>query len=337
MTAHVHAYAALNAGQPLKSFEYETGLLGPNDVRIRVSFCGLCRSDLDQLDNRLGAALYPLVAGHEIIGTVINVGSAVSHLQAGQRVGVGPIARACLNCSYCADGRDNLCQALEFTIGSGRRGGFANIVQVPAAYAFPIPESLPSENAAPLLCAGVTAYAPLRHHTTPSSHIGVIGIGGLGHLALQFAAARGSEVTAISTSVRKADAARRFGAHHFVVSSDPDQMRKARGSLDFILSTVDVDLNWTDYLDLLRPDGKICIVGATLGPINVPAGMLITGQYSFVGSAAGSRVVSAEMLEFAARHRIWAETEVMPITEINCAIERMRTGTAPFRLVLSHG
>ncbi|MFG2638712.1 NAD(P)-dependent alcohol dehydrogenase [Streptomyces sp. NPDC048362] len=336
MTVNVHAHAAVSPKDPLEPYEYELGMLGPNEVQIQVSHCGLCRSDLDQLDNRSGTAHFPLVAGHEIIGRISAIGSAVFHLQAGQRVGVGPICSTCLSCQYCADGRDNLCQMLEFTIGSGRRGGFADIVQVPAAYAFPIPESLASDKAAPLLCAGVTSYAPLRQHTTSTSRVGVIGIGGLGHLALKFAAARGSEVTAISSSASKADAARRLGAHHFVLSSDPEQMRKAAGSLDFILSTVDVDLNWMDYLNLLRPDGKICIVGATLGPLNVPAGRLIMGQYSFVGSAAGSRAVSAEMLEFAARHSIWAEVEVMPITQINDAIERLRSGKAPFRLVLEH-
>lgn len=336
MSVHVHAYAGMNPRQALEPLEYELDSLRPDEVRIEVSHCGLCRSDLDQLDNRFGTVPFPLVAGHEIIGRVSAIGSAVSHLRAGQRVGVGPICSACLSCRYCADGRDNLCEKVELTISGGRRGGFADMVQVRAAYAFPIPESLMSENAAPLLCAGVTSYAPLRHHTTSSSRVGVIGIGGLGHLALKFAAARGSEVTAISSNASKADAAHRFGAHHFVVSSDPEQMRKAAGSLDFILSTVDVDLNWIDYLNLLRPDGKICIVGAALGPINVPAGMLLMGQYSFVGSAAGSRAMTAEMLEFAARHRIWAEAEVMPMSKINSAIERMRSGKAPFRLVLAH-
>ncbi|WP_037600000.1 NAD(P)-dependent alcohol dehydrogenase [Streptacidiphilus rugosus] len=336
MTVHVRAYAAVGPKQPLQPTEYELGPLHPNDVQIQVSHCGLCRSDLDQIDNRSGTVPYPLVAGHEIIGMVSAVGSAITHLQAGQRVGVGPICSTCLSCQYCADGRDNLCRKMEFTIGGGRRGGFASVVQVPAPYAFPIPDSLAPENAAPLLCAGVTSYAPLRQHTSANSHVGVIGIGGLGHLALKFAAARGSEVTAISSSASKNDAARRFGAHHFVVSSDPEQMRKAAGSLDFILSTVDVDLNWLDYLSLLRPDGKICIVGASLGPINVPAGLLILGQYAFVGSAAGGRAVSAEMLEFSSRHRIWAETETMPIAEINNAIELMRSGKAPFRLVLAH-
>lgn len=336
MSARVHAYAAMAAKQPLAPYEYELGAPGPNEVRVQVSHCGLCRSDLDALDDRFGSATFPLVAGHEIIGTVTAVGSAVSHLQVGQRVGIGPLGNACLSCEYCAGGRDNLCRKLEFTIGGGRRGGFANVVQIPAAYAFPIPESLASENAAPLLCAGVTSYSPLRNHTTSSSHVGVIGIGGLGHLAVKFAAKRGSEVTAISSSANKAADARKFGAHHFVVSSDASQMRKAAGSLDFILSTVDVDLNWMEYLGLLRPDGKICIVGGTLGPINVPAGMLIMGQYSFVGSAAGSRAVSAEMLEFSARHGIWAETEVMPISQINTALDRLRSGKAPFRIVLAH-
>ncbi|MCX4775445.1 NAD(P)-dependent alcohol dehydrogenase [Streptomyces sp. NBC_01264] len=336
MTVPVRAYAATSPGRPLEILNYELGDLHPDEVRIEVSHSGLCRSDLDALDDRLGTSSYPLVAGHEIIGQVSAVGSSVTHLRVGQRVGVGPICNTCLNCEYCASGRDNVCSKVEFTIGGGRRGGFADIVHVPAAYAFPIPDSLGSENAAPLLCAGITSYAPISRHTTSESHVGVIGIGGLGHLALKFAAARGSEVTAISTSPRKADAARRFGAHNFVASSDAEQLRRAAGSLDFILSTVDADLNWLDYLNLLRPDGKICFVGASMGPIGVPAAMLIMGQYSLVGSAAGSRATTTEMLEFSARHQIWAETEVVPMSDINRAIERMRSGDAPFRFVLTH-
>jgi uncharacterized zinc-type alcohol dehydrogenase-like protein len=333
---HVNAYAALKPKETLVPFQFELGEPGADKVQIQVTHCGLCRSDLDALDNRFGNAPFPLVAGHEIVGTVRARGAAVRHLSIGQRVGVGPLCNACLQCELCLDGRDNLCSKMEMTIGGGNRGGFADVVEVPAAFAFPLPESLPSAAAAPLLCAGLTVYSPLRRHTSSASRVGVIGIGGLGHLALQFAAKRGSEVTAISTSARKAADARRFGAHHFIESGDPEQLRKAAGSLDFILSTVDADLNFMDYLNLLRPDGKICVVGASLGAIGIPAGMLIMGQYSLVGSAAGSRATAREMLDFSARHQIAAESEILPIAQVNDALARLRSGKAPFRIVLTH-
>ena len=330
----VQAYAAMSASKPLEPYTFTLPDLGPDEVRIDVTHCGICRSDIDYIDNRFGASAYPIVAGHEVIGTVAARGSAVKHLAVGQRVGVGPLRSACLRCSYCASGRDNLCSALQLTIAGGNRGGFAKAIQLDGSFAFPIPDGLASESAAPLLCAGITIYAPLRRFSGPADRVGVIGIGGLGHLGLQFAAKRGSEVTALSTSADKAPEAARLGAHHFIHTRDAAQLRAAAGSLDLILSTVDADLAWSDYLALLRPDGVICIVGASLGPIGVPAAGLVMKQNSFVGSAAGSRATTQEMLEFAARHGIQAQVDVLPAAEVNAAVETLRKTAPAHRLVL---
>jgi alcohol/geraniol dehydrogenase (NADP+) len=330
----VQAYAAMSAKQPVEPYSFTLPDLGPNDVRIDITHCGICRSDVDYIDNRLGYSTFPAVAGHEVIGSVAEKGSAVTHLEVGQRVGVGPLRGACLRCSYCASGRDNLCPSLQLTIVGGNHGGFAKAIQLDASFAFAIPDALPSESAAPLLCAGITVYAPLRRLTQPADRVGIIGIGGLGHMALKFAAKRGNEVTALSTSPDKAVEAARLGAHRFISTRDAAAFRAAAGSLDFILSTVDADLSWNDYLSLLRPDGIICIVGASLGPIGVPAGGLIMKQNSFTGSAAGSRAATQEMLDFAGRHGITSEVEVIPISELNAALDRLRRSSPPHRLVL---
>lgn len=333
---HVQGYAALSAKQPVAPYTFTLAALAPGEVRVDVTHCGVCRSDVSYVDNHLGFTVFPLVAGHEIVGVVREVGANVTHLVVGQRVGIGPIRGACMNCSYCASGRENLCRSLQLTI-AGATGGFAPVIQLNAAFAFPIPERLPSANTAPLLCAGLTVYSALRQHTTPASSIGVIGIGGLGQLALRFGAARGNEVSAFSTSPKKEELARRQGAHRFVVSRDASQMARAAGSLDFILSTIDAEVNWADYLNLLRPDGKICVVGASMHPIAVPTVSLIVGQRGFVGSAAGSRSAMQEMLAFAARHDITAEVEVLPASQLNAALESVRKGEAERRFVIEHG
>lgn len=330
----INAYAAPAAGRPVQPFRYEPGELGPGQVRVAVTHCGVCHSDVHCIDNDFGDTQYPLVAGHEIVGTVEALGPGVRHLAVGQRVGIGPYRATCLQCQWCTSGNENLCLARELTITNGNRGGFADAIQVDGAYAFAIPDALSSEAAAPLLCAGLTVFAPLRAHTRPSMRVGVIGIGGLGHLALRFASSMGCEVTAFSSSASKEEEARRLGAHHFVQTSDPAQRAAARGSIDFLLSTVYVDLDWMEYLGMLRPNGRICIVGASMGPINVPAALLIMGQHSIGGSAAGGRAAMQEMLQMAARHGITAQIEVAPMTELDAALDRVRKNDVRYRMVL---
>jgi alcohol/geraniol dehydrogenase (NADP+) len=331
----IKSYAVLAPKQPLAPFEYDPGPLGATDVRINITHCGICYSDIAYIDNHFGDAMYPLIPGHEIIGKVSAIGDGVKHLSVGQRVGVGPLRSACLHCEWCERGQENLCTKLQMTITGGNHGGFAEAMQLDGSFAFPIPDALPSESAAPLLCAGLTVYSPLHDHTHSSMRVGIIGIGGLGHIALQFANKLGNEVTAFSTSASKEQEAKAFGAHRFVNTSDAAQVTKAAGSLDFILSTVYADIDWMTYLNVLRPNGKICIVGASLNPIGIPSAFLIMGQKSICGSAAGGRARMREMLDFATRHGIRAQTVLAPATELNAAVDRVRKNSVRYRMVLT--
>lgn len=329
----IHAYAALNKGEALQAYTYEARPLGPYDVRIQISHCGICHSDIHVLEEGWGG--FPRVPGHEIIGQVLEIGPQVTQLSPGMRVGVGWQAASCLDCDYCRNAMDNLCAQQEATCVD-HFGGFADQIIADSRYTFPIPEALASENAAPLLCGGITVYAPLRQYgVTPNSRVGVVGIGGLGHLGLQFAAAMGCAVTAISTSPDKEAEARSFGATGFINSRDDKQMKAAKGILDFLLVTVNVNLNWRAYLRMLRPNGTLCLVGLILEDITLPASMLVDGQRSIQGSAIGSRARMGEMLDFAARHGIVAQTETLPLSEVNTALAKVKANQARYRMVLT--
>lgn len=328
------AFAALSARDKLTEFTYEPAPLNTNDIDIDITHCGICHSDLHLIDNDWQMSRYPLVPGHEIVGTVTAVGEGVTHLKKGERVGVGWQRGSCLNCEFCRRGEENLCPKTQATC-VGAYGGFAKTIRLDSRFAFSIPAGLKSENAAPLLCGGITVFAPLVHYNVKPQHrVGVIGIGGLGHLALQFTSKWGCEVTAFSSSKDKEAEARAFGATKFVDSSDLKNLKKVRGTLDFIISTVHVDLDWNAYLDCLRPNGKLCFVGVPSQPISVPVFNLIGPQKSIVGSNTGGRPLIAEMLEFAARHGIEAKTEVVPMTSVNEALDRVRANKARYRMVL---
>ena len=333
----VQAHAAMSAKGKLHPFKYESCGLGPFDVEVRITHCGICHSDLHLIDNDWGVSSYPLVPGHEIVGHVSARGAEVRGLEPGQRVGIGWQCGACLECDLCVAGEDHLCPRNQPTC-VGHHGGFADKVVVDSRYAFPIPERLASENAAPLLCGGVTVYSPMRHYgVQPRMKVGVIGIGGLGHLALQFARALGCEVTAFSSSPEKEKEARTFGAHHFVASTDSSALKEAAGSVDFLLSTVFADLDWGGYLDVLRPNGKLCFVGAAAGPITFSIGQILGGQKSLCASVTGSRWMIREMLDFAARHGIEARIELAPMSEVNAALDKLRENRARYRMVLHNG
>lgn len=329
----IHAYAAQAPGAALEPFTYEPDKLNPHDVEIRITHCGICHSDIHILDGEWGGD-FPVVAGHEIIGTVTATGDLVNHLQVGQRVGVGWQSGSCMSCEWCVRGDTNLCPRSVATC-RGRYGGFADTIRTDSRFTFPIPAALDSENAAPLLCGGITVYSPLRHYgVAPSSRVGVIGIGGLGHLGLQFASAFGCEVTAFSTSPDKEAEARRFGAHHFTNSKDADALKRGRNSLDFILCTVNVNLDWDAYLRMLRPNGMLCFVGVIPGNFEVSFRSL-SRQRSVRNSIIGNQDTMREMLDFAALHGIRAKTEVVPITEINTALDKVRNNQARYRMVLT--
>lgn len=329
-----HAYAAHGEKGALKPFVYEPEPLGPHDVEIRVSHCGICHSDVHLVDGGWGVGRYPMVPGHEIVGTVAGAGTAVAHLAVGQRVGVGWQRGACLECDWCRSGQENLCADEEATCVE-HHGGFAERIRVDGRFAFPIPEVLAPEHAAPLLCGGVTVYAPLRRWARPAMRVGVVGIGGLGHLALQFARAMGCEVTALSASPDKEQDARGFGAHRFVATHDAKALRAAKGTLDLVLSTAFLAQDWKALLRTLRPNGVLCLVGAPDEPLALDAGSLLGRQLSVTTSAIGGRPAVAETLAFAARHRVAPKVELRPLAEADAALDQVRKGRARYRVVLA--
>jgi len=330
----INAYAAMRAGAALEPFQYTRNELGPMEVEIKISHCGMCHSDLHLIDNDWGVSSYPLVAGHEIVGVVTRTGAAVSHLSAGQRVGVGWLAGSCLNCEQCLDGNENLCRQGQPTC-VGRHGGYASSVIVDARFALTLPDALKSELAAPLLCAGITVFAPLsRRQLKKNSRVGVVGLGGLGHLALQFARAMGYSVTAFSTSANKQAEACGFGADRFVDTSAAGALSAEASSCDFVLSTVAADLPWLDYLNLLKPNGHLGIVGASPGELRVPVFPLIEAQKSIGGSAVGSNAELAAMLDFSAEHKIAPLVECFAMRDANAAMARLRKNQLRYRAVL---
>jgi alcohol/geraniol dehydrogenase (NADP+) len=332
----IRGYATHAAGAELLAFRYEVGALGANEVDIRISHCGICRSDLHLIDNDWQVSKYPFVPGHEIVGTVEAVGTAVENLQSGQRVGVGWQAGSCGHCAWCRQGKENLCPQAQPTC-LHRNGGFADAVRVPARFVVAIPEAMDSENAAPLLCAGITVYTPLRSYgISPASRVGVVGIGGLGHLALQFARIFGAEVTAFSTSPTKEEEARAFGAHHFCNTRESKSMKALAGSLDLIVSTANAEQDWTALVTALRPEGTLCFLGAPPRPPQIPAALLIMGAKNMSGSNTGSPLALAEMLDVAARHGVTTKTERFPMTRVNEAVAKVRKGAVRYRAVLAN-
>lgn len=332
----IHAWAAHEAGGRLQPFEYDPGPLGADEVEIAVDSCGVCHSDLSMLDNEWGYTAYPFVPGHEVSGRVAALGADAKGLEPGQRVGLGWNARSCLHCEQCLAGRHHLCRRVVGTI-AGRHGGFADRVRCHWLWAVPLPDALPAHETGPLLCGGITVFAPLAEFDVkPTDRVGVVGIGGLGHLALKFCRAWGCEVTAFTSSPDKAAEARAFGAHHVVDSRGAALVAQA-GRFDLILDTANATLDWQSYLAALAPRGRLHVVGAVLEPIPVPAFALISGQKSLSGSPTGSRSLIDAMLGFAARHGIEPQTEHFPMSRVNDALDHLRAGRARYRIVLDAG
>lgn len=264
------------------------------------------------------------------------MGSSVKPLKVGQRVGIGWQCSSCMSCEWCISGKEKLCANIGGTC-LGNHGGFAKAIVVDSRFAFALPDGLASENAAPLLCGGITVFAPLIHFDIrPTMRVGVIGIGGLGHLALQFYKAWGCEVTAFTATPEKENEAKSFGAHRVLNSKDPEVLKANAATLDFIVSTAPGDLDWGAYLDVLRPEGKICVVGVPNNPMSIPAFPLIAGQKTVCGSSIGGRSDIETMLAFAARHRIQAQTESFAMNEVNVAMNRVRNNEARYRIVLKN-
>ncbi|MBF0334852.1 MAG: NAD(P)-dependent alcohol dehydrogenase [Alphaproteobacteria bacterium] len=330
----IRAWAAQAPRTPLAPWSFDPGPLAPEDVEVAVEHCGICHSDLSMLDNEWGISRYPLVAGHEAIGRVVALGERAKGLKLGQRVGVGWTAESCMHCRPCLSGDQHLCGGARGTI-VGHAGGFAERLRAHWAWALPLPEKLDPAAAGPLLCGGVTVFAPLLvFGVKPTSRVGVVGIGGLGHMAVKFAAAWGCEVTAFTSSEGKAAEAKSFGAHNVVSSRDSAAIRRLAGSLDLLLVTVNVTLDWTALMATLAPNGRLHVVGAVLEPIPVRAFDLIGGQRSVSGSPTGSPTTIAAMLDFAARHQILPQIERFPMSAINEALARLGEGKARYRIVL---
>jgi len=330
----VRAYAASERAGALEPFEYELGDLAPHEVDIRVDHCGICHSDLSMLDNDWGMTRYPFVPGHEASGVIESTGDLVTSLNVGDRVGLGWHAGYCMTCSQCLAGDHNLCPEQVGTIVS-RHGAFADRVRAQAESVIPLPDAVRSSTAGPLFCGGITVFNPMvQFDLSPTASVGVIGIGGLGHLALQFARAWGCHVAAFTSTGAKEEEAKRLGAHETIDSRDPDAIAKTEGRFDLILSTVNVPLDWGAYVAALRPRGRLHFLGAVLEPISAEAFPLILGQKSISGSPVGSPATIARMLEFCARHAIEPMTEHVPMSRANEAIERLRAGEARYRIVL---
>jgi len=331
--SRIRAWAAFAAGNPLEAYQFDPGPLAPEEVEIAVEHCGICHSDLSVLTNEWGNAIYPCIAGHEVVGRVVAMGEQAKGVLVGQRVGVGWNAGSCGHCGLCRSGDEHLCPGVQPTI-VGHFGGFAERMRAHWTWVFPLPEGLDGGVAGPLLCGGITVFYPLLKYAVPSQRVGVVGIGGLGHMALKFASAYGCEVTAFTSNEEKHVDAQAFGAHHVVSSQDSAAMKTMARSLDLILYTANVPLDWKALLAALAPKGRLHVVGMVLEPMLVRAPILISGEKSISGSPTGSPAAIATMLDFAARHNITPEIEHFPMSRVNDALEHLKAGKARYRIVL---
>jgi alcohol/geraniol dehydrogenase (NADP+) len=336
MSTTFKGYATAAKGAPFKLIEFNPGELREEQVEITVESCGICHSDLSVADNEWGNTTYPFVPGHEIVGRIAAAGPKVKGLKVGQRVGIGWFSESCMACPQCLSGNHNLCATAEGVM-MGRPGGFANRVRCHWAWALPVPDALDAQKAGPLFCGGITVFNPIiQCGVLPTHRVGVIGIGGLGHMALQFLNKWGCEVTAFTSTDAKRDEAKKFGAHHVINSRDAAQLQKIAGSLDFILCTANVTLPWDAIIASLAPKGRLHIVGAVLEPIPVAVFPLLVGQKAISASPLGSPFNCAQMVDFAARHKIAPQIELFPMSKVNDAFEHLRAGKARYRIVLQN-
>lgn len=332
----VSALATKGPNQKLEPFSYEMGALGAEQVDVKVLNCGICHSDLSMMNNDWGMTAYPIVPGHEIIGEVVATGNAVKNIKVGDKVGVGWFSGSCMSCHECMDGSHHLCSKAEFTIG-GRHGGFADYVRCHWSWAILLPEGIDLAKAGPLLCGGITVFNPiLIAGVKATDKVGVVGIGGLGHMALKFLNKWGCEVVAFSSNPSKKESILAMGATKVVDSTNPEELAKIAGTLNFILNTTNVTLDWNSYLVALAPKGKFHNVGAVLEPLAIPAFTLLMGEKSVTGSPLGSPALTRTMLEFCVRHDIYPITEEFPMSKANEALEHLKSGKARFRIVLKN-
>jgi len=343
MPSSVPAYAASSSTSPLAPFTIERRDPGPHDVVIDIEYCGICHTDLHLVRDEWGHTRYPIVPGHEIVGRIAAVGSEVTRWKSGERAGIGCFVDSCRTCESCRDGEEQFCLEGMVTTYNGIErgtkkvtyGGYSTRIVVDERYVLRVPEGLDPAAAAPLLCAGITTYSPLhRFGAAPGRRVAVVGLGGLGHMGVKYARALGAEVTVISHSGRKREDARRLGAHDFVVSEPAESLAKHAGRFDLVLDTVSAPHAYGPYLDLLRRDGTMVIVGVPPKPEPLAASSLITHRRRLVGSLIGGIRETQEMLDFSARHGITADIETIAIGDVNTAYDRLARGDVRYRFVI---
>lgn len=331
----INALAAHQLGEALKPYSFEPKERQNYDCLIKVLACGICRSDIHTIDNDWGQSRYPVVPGHEVVGEVVEIGSQVNHLKVGDRVGVGWQMSSCLQCTDCLKGNENLCDQNQGLIVNGY-GGFADYLAVDSRFAFPIPAGIETEVAGPLLCGGVTVYSALRHAGMSSGQeIGVIGVGGLGHMAVQFASHLGNSVTVFTTSEDKAEFANQLGARHVVVVPPGQSPPAPTRQLDIIISTVPQSVDWAAYIEYLSSDGTFTLVGVPSEPLTIPLWGLLNKRRRLMASPIGGRAMIIEMLSVAERFGIKPIVETFPMEQANEAMQKVRDNKVRYRAVLT--
>ncbi|KTD66824.1 zinc-type alcohol dehydrogenase-like protein [Legionella steelei] len=338
----VKGYAAHSAKAPLKPYSFERREVEKNDVLIDIHYCGICHSDIHQIKDEWGGSLFPMVPGHEIVGIVSKVGSSVSKFKVGDHVGVGCFVNSCRQCESCHEGMEQFCEGgMTLTYnnldanGNLVQGGYSTKIVVDENYVLKIPENLPMDAAAPLLCAGITLYSPLRHwHIGPGKRVGILGLGGLGHMGVKIAHAMGAEVTVLSHSLNKEADGKRMGADHFFATSDPQTFKKLNTYFDLIICTVSAKIDWNEYIQLLKRDGTMVVVGIPEEAIPINPFSMISKRRSLSGSLIGGIKETQEMLDFCGKHNIVSDIELIPIQQVNEAYERVVKSDVRYRFVI---
>ena len=338
----VNGYVAQNAKATLVPYSFERREPGENDVVVDIQYCGICHTDIHQVADEWGGSIFPMVPGHEITGVVSQIGPKVSRYKIGDKVGVGCFVNSCRKCDACKKNLEQYCTEGMVTTYNGTEkdgtvtfGGYSNRIVVDENYVLRIPDSLPLDRAAPLLCAGITLYSPLMHWKAgPGKKVAVIGLGGIGHMGVKIAHALGAEVTVLSQSLRKQEDAKKLGADNFYATSDPETFEKLKGHFDLIINTVSADLDWNAYLELLALDGSMVVVGIPEKQTSVGAFPLVAGRRSLAGSLIGGIKETQEMLDFCAKHGIASEIELIPIQKVNEAYKRILASDVRYRFVI---
>jgi alcohol dehydrogenase (NADP+) len=339
----IKAFAAQDAESILGPWNLERRAPGPKDIQIDILYCGVCHSDLHQVRNEWGNSIFPMVPGHEIVGRISKVGSEVKKFRVGELAGVGCLVDSCRKCENCKEGLEQYClngssptyNGLEQDKKTPTYGGYSKMIVADQDFVLQISDTLPLQNVAPLLCAGITTYSPMRHWNVGKGHkMAVLGLGGLGHMAVKFGVSFGAEVTMLSSSPSKKEDAQKLGAHKFVLTSDTEQLKSVQGNFDFIIDTVSAPHDYNEYLSLLKTNGVLICLGAPPAPAQIFAFNLIGGRKSIAGSLIGGLPETQEMLNYCAEHQIVSDVELINIQDIHRAYDRMLKGDVKYRFVI---